>query len=81
MPRHREAMKDVVGCDKPRLAVNRRLNRGFPNWATCCDGLYGVHPRGNAAAHVSEYIGCVSERGELKHLSNPRKEKKTRLPQ
>jgi hypothetical protein len=40
MPRRREAMKDVVGCDKPRVAVKLALIRGSPNretgrhWAT-----------------------------------------------
>jgi len=36
MPWRQEAKKDVVSCDKPRLAANRRLSRGFPNGATCC---------------------------------------------
>ncbi len=26
--------KDVVDCDKPRVAVNKRLIRGFPNGET-----------------------------------------------
>src|SRR3972149_12052440 len=40
MPRRREAMKDVVGCDMPRGAVKQALIRGSPNretgrhWAT-----------------------------------------------
>ena len=40
MPRRREAMKDVVGCDMPRVAVKQALIRGSPNretgrhWAT-----------------------------------------------
>jgi len=34
MPWRREAMKDVVGCDKPRGAVKRAVIRGFPNGAT-----------------------------------------------
>ena len=40
MPRRREAMKDVAGCDKPRGAVKLALIRGSPNretgyhWAT-----------------------------------------------
>ena len=29
-----EAMKDVVSCDKPRGAANKRYIRGFPNGAT-----------------------------------------------
>ena len=27
-------MKDVEGCDKPRVAVKQALNRGFPNGET-----------------------------------------------
>ncbi len=34
MPRHREAMKDVEGCDKPGGAVKQALKPGFPNGAT-----------------------------------------------
>jgi len=31
---HREAMKDVVACDKPREAGKQALIRGFPNRET-----------------------------------------------
>jgi hypothetical protein len=31
---HREATKDAVACDKPRLAGKRALIRGFPNEET-----------------------------------------------
>jgi hypothetical protein len=34
MPWRQEAMKDVVGCDKPRRAAKQALTRGFPNGAT-----------------------------------------------
>jgi hypothetical protein len=34
MPWLSEAMKDVVSCDKPRLAANKHLTRGFPNGET-----------------------------------------------
>jgi len=34
MPRRREAMKDVGGCDKPRGAANQALIRGCPNGKT-----------------------------------------------
>ena len=34
MPWCQEAKKDVVSCDKPRLAASERLIRGFPNGAT-----------------------------------------------
>ena len=33
MPWHREPMKDVTNCDKPRGAVSGRYIRGFPNGA------------------------------------------------
>ena len=41
MPWQQEAMKDVILCDKPWLAENRRLTHGSPNGAThlnvsCC---------------------------------------------
>ena len=34
MPWHQEPMKDVGACDKPRVAGNRALIRGFPNGET-----------------------------------------------
>lgn len=34
MPWHREATKDAINCDKPRLAVRKHLTRGSPNRAT-----------------------------------------------
>jgi hypothetical protein len=34
MPRCQEAMKDVVGCDKPRGAVKQAWIRGSPNGET-----------------------------------------------
>ncbi len=34
MSRRNEAMKDAVGCDKPRGAVKRALILGFPNGET-----------------------------------------------
>ena len=34
MPWLSEAMKDVVSCDKPRVAANKRSIRGSPNGAT-----------------------------------------------
>ena len=33
MPWHREPMKDVTNCDKPRGAVSEHYIRGFPNGA------------------------------------------------
>ena len=40
MPWCQEAMKDVVGCDKPRGAAKQALIRGFPNGET----LSGSYP-------------------------------------
>src|ERR1700712_1943032 len=34
MPWHQESMKDVDGCDKPRLGAEQPLTRGFPNGGT-----------------------------------------------
>ena len=34
MPWHREATKDVVGCEKPRGAASQALIRGCPNGVT-----------------------------------------------
>ena len=41
MPWHREAMKDVVSCDKLRRAAKQALTRRFPNGETR-QGLYPV---------------------------------------
>ena len=70
MPWRSEAMKDVVGCDKPRGAAEQALIRGFLNGAT--------HPA--CRVHDIEYIDVVGERGELKHLSTLRKRKKIQFP-
>ena len=67
MPWHQEAMKDVVTCDKPRLAGNK-LTRGSPN---------GETPPGKPRRSLAEYIGQGGQPGELKHLSTPRKGKQT----
>ena len=48
MPRRQKAKKDVVSCDKPRVAANRRLIRGFPNGETL---------RGKASQRLTESIG------------------------
>ena len=48
MPWRQKAMKDVVSCDKPRGAANKRLIRGFPNGETQC---------GKAALRMTESIG------------------------
>ncbi|GBE17365.1 hypothetical protein BMS3Abin15_01209 [bacterium BMS3Abin15] len=34
MPRLKQTMKDVAGCDKPRGAAKQALIRGFPNGKT-----------------------------------------------
>ena len=41
MPRHKETMKDVAACDKPRLGGKQPLIRGFPNGETypVADGM------------------------------------------
>ena len=64
MPRHQEAMKDVETCEKLRGAgLERRsvdLRIGKPG------GRHGP-------SSYAEYIGVRGQRGELKHLSTPRK--------
>ena len=71
MPWQLEAMKDVVGCDKPRGVVKHTLIRGFPNGET--HSIYRVS--------VSEYIGYRGKRRELKHLSTCRKRNQLRFPE
>ena len=62
MPRLLEAKKDVISCDKPGQGANNRLTLGFPNGAT---------------QYVEGVLSCKGgERGELKHLSTPRRRKK-----
>jgi len=34
MPWHQESKKGVDGCDKPRLAAEQALTRGYPNGET-----------------------------------------------
>ena len=66
----REAMKDVVVCDKPRGTVKRVMIRGSPNGETHPDyvGIFN-----------DEFIVVGSQRGELKHLSTHRKGNQPRL--
>ena len=71
MPWQPEAMKDVVGYDKPRGAAKQALIRGCPNGET--------HP--TCRVSCTEYIGTRSERGELKHLSTRRKRNQLRFPE
>ena len=70
MPRHQKPMKDVAICDKPRGADKQALNRGCPN---------GETQHGEAMLHRTEYIGCMWEPREPKHLSTLRKRKRTVL--
>ena len=70
MPWQPEAMKDVVGHERPRGAVKQALIRGCPNGETHL--IYQVS--------LTEYIGKGSERGELKHLSTRRKRNQLRFP-
>ena len=64
MPRHQEAMKDVETCEKLRgVGLERRsvdIRMGKPG------GRHGP-------STCTEYIGVGGQRGELKHLSTPRK--------
>jgi hypothetical protein len=40
----------------------------------------GQPASGNVEVPVSEHIGSRGERGELRHLSNPRRRKQQRFP-
>ena len=71
MPWREKAMKDVASCDKLRGAAKQALIRRFPNGETC---------PGNSGSSCTEYIGAGSERGEVKHLSTPRKRNQIEIP-
>ena len=66
MPWRKQAMKDVVSCEKLRGAANRLrsgdVRMGKPNW---CEHQL----------RRSEFIGSVSEPREVNHLSTGRKRK------
>ena len=49
MPRHKEAMKDAVSCDKPRGAAKQALRPG--------DLRMGQPAGGNTSASYAESIG------------------------
>src|SRR3990172_3765567 len=59
-------MKEAEDCQKLRGAVNQALIRRCPN---------GKTRLGEPKSLTSEFIGCKSERRELKHLSSARKRK------
>src|SRR3982751_5695200 len=64
---HREATKDVAACDKPGEAGKRALIPGCLNEET---------QRHDLPLSATEFIGCRSERGELKHLISRRNRKR-----
>ena len=66
MPWQKQAMKDVVSCDKLRGAANRRYIRRFPNGETL---------GGKTAERPAEYIGGY-ERTQGSEPSQYLKEKK-----
>ena len=70
MPWRQQAKKDVEICEKPRKADNKRYYPGISEWGNPTLG-----------SSVTEYIGCGSEPGELKHLSTPRKRNQPRFRQ
>ena len=69
MPWRSEAKKDVAACEKLRGVGNKHgsgdLRMGKPT---------------SQEVSTSEYIGCGSERGELKYLINRRKRNQPRFP-
>ena len=70
MPRHQEAMKDVVNCEMPRGAVSRRRS---------VDIRMGKPGGRNGPSSNGEYIAIRSQPGEVKHLSTRRKRNQPRL--
>ena len=64
MPWRQEPKKGAVHCDKPRVAVCRRLSG---------DARMGKPAQAQPWAPAAESIGGRGERGELKHLSTLRK--------
>ena len=70
MPRHQEAMKDVFTCEKPRRA-GRELRP--------VDVRMGKPSTRHGVLSHTEYIGMRGQRGEVKHLSTPRKRNQPRL--
>jgi hypothetical protein len=67
MPRLREAMKDVISCDKLRVSANTIRSADFRMGQPGMSRSY--HPFYNGG-----------ERGELKHLSTCRKRKQVVIP-
>ena len=64
-------MKDVDSCDISRGAAKQAMIREFPN---------GITHQSKPLVTYTEYIGVRGERGELKHLSTPRKVNQMRFP-
>ena len=62
----------MVSCEKPRVAANRRLIRGFPNGAT---------RRGKASARLAESIGQTEGTRGSETSQYPEEEKSTEIPQ
>ena len=71
-PSYEGRMGDVLASGGLEGRGSLRNARG--SWQTSCDP--GVPELARA-----EFIGARGQRGELKHLSNRRKRKKTRFPQ
>ena len=69
MPWHWKPKKDVISCGEEHISdIPADFRMGKPAY-------------GNAYASWSKYIASGRERGELKHLSSPRKRKKHRYPE
>ena len=52
MPWYKEPMKDVVDCDKSRIAVNKRFNPGISEWG---------NPLRYGTAQYAEHISIFYE--------------------
>ena len=66
MPRHMEAMKDVVSCDKLRVGANNRQSEDF---------RMGQPSPGYAGLLSSEYIGWVELTGRTDTSKYPQEKK------
>ena len=72
MPRQREAMKDVVSCDKLRGAAKQALIRRFPNGETQLEVMLQYR--------MTEYIGHTRRTGGTETSKYPQEKKTIEIP-
>ena len=71
MPRHTEAMKDVVSCDKLRRGANNLRSADF---------RMGKPGRGHARSSYDEYIVVKKPTGRTETSKYPQEKKTTVIP-